>query len=142
MTGLSERTAVELDLSSRLEVLETVQAVLSQLSAAAGAADDDVHQVNLAVRESVVNAIKHGSGMDAAKRVRVGITLRERELSVRVCDEGPGFDPDRLPDPLAQENLLNVTGRGLLFMHTFMDEVSYTFPPDGGTIVTMVKRFS
>jgi serine/threonine-protein kinase RsbW len=94
----------------------------------------------VAVRESVVNAIKHGNKQDESKRVHVQFTLRERALEVEVKDQGPGFDPGGVGDPLAPENLLKAYGRGIFFMRQFMDEVTHAFPPKGGTVVRMLKR--
>jgi serine/threonine-protein kinase RsbW len=84
--------------------------------------------------------MKHGNGHDQSKRVKVQFTLLEQALEVRVQDEGPGFEPQEVPDPLAPENLLKAYGRGIFFMKQFMDEVSYSFPKKGGTVVRMVKR--
>jgi serine/threonine-protein kinase RsbW len=64
----------------------------------------------------------------------------EGTLEVWVRDQGPGFDPDDVPDPVAEENLLKAYGRGIFFMRSFMDEVEYAFPQGGGTLVRMLKR--
>jgi serine/threonine-protein kinase RsbW len=96
--------------------------------------------MSVAVRESVVNAIKHGNKQDETKRVYVDFTLHERALEVQVRDEGKGFDPQGVPDPLAPENLLKAYGRGIFFMRQFMDEVTHSFPARGGTVVRMLKR--
>ena len=97
--------------------------------------------MSVAVRESVVNAIKHGNEQDEAKRVARRVHAPRRRARGRRCsDQGPGFDPAAVPDPLAQENLLKADGRGIFFMRQFMDEVSYAFPPRGGTVVRMLKR--
>ena len=57
-------------------------------------------------------------------------------------DQGQGFDPSTVADPLAPENLLRAYGRGIFFMRQFMDEVTHSFPVKGGTLVRMVKRAS
>ena len=98
--------------------------------------------MSVAVRESVVNAIKHGNKQDESKRVHVQFTLHERALEVQVSDQGQGFDPAAVPDPLAPENLLKAYGRGIFFMRQFMDEVTHSFPAKGGTVVRMLKRVS
>ena len=98
--------------------------------------------MSVAVRESVVNAIKHGNHLDESKRVALSFTLRPQALEVEVRDEGEGFDPGAVPDPLAPENLLKPDGRGIFFMRSFMDEVSYSFPARGGTVVRMLKKRS
>jgi serine/threonine-protein kinase RsbW len=132
---------VELDIASRYDMLEMVQTVLGHLAGLAGFDEDACHYMNVAVRESVINAIKHGNRQDVAKRVAVAFTFEPRVMEVRVQDQGSGFNPEDVPDPVAKENLLKATGRGIFFMRSFMDEVSYTFPARGGTVVRMVKRF-
>ncbi len=140
MTTTPDTRTVKLDVASRLEMLEVVQTVLAQVSALVGFDEDAAHYLSVAVRESVVNAMKHGNKLDEAKRVEVSFTMRAGELEVMIHDDGAGFDPDTVPDPLAPENLLKAYGRGIFFMRQFMDDVSYSFPTKGGTVVTMVKR--
>ncbi len=140
MTTTPDTRTVKLDVASRLEMLEVVQTVLAQVSALVGFDEDAAHYLSVAVRESVVNAMKHGNKLDEAKRVEVSFTMRAGELEVMIHDDGAGFDPDAVPDPLAPENLLKAYGRGIFFMRQFMDDVSYSFPTKGGTVVTMVKR--
>lgn len=136
----SDPGTVYLDIASRLDLLETVQTVLAQLTSLVGFSEDQNHYMSVAVRESVANAIKHGNKLDESKRVEVAFTVTPGQLAVEIRDEGPGFDPGAVPDPLAPENLLKADGRGIFFMRQFMDEVSYAFPPKGGTCVRMVKR--
>jgi serine/threonine-protein kinase RsbW len=139
MTGSDART-VRLDIASRIEMIDMVQTVLQHLAELQGFDQDATHYMSVAVRESVVNAMKHGNGMDEDRRVRVDLVLQPRALEVRVQDEGRGFDPDSVPSPVAEENLLKAYGRGIFFMRSFMDEVSFAFPARGGTKVTMLKR--
>ena len=140
MTKASDDRTVTLDIASRFEMLDVVQTVLAQCCALVGFDDEAVHYMSVAVRESVVNAIKHGNKQDEAKRVHVQFTLHDRALEVQVRDQGPGFAPAGVPDPLAPENLLKAYGRGIFFMRQFMDEVTHTFPAKGGTMVRMLKR--
>lgn len=133
---------VKLDIASRFEMLDVVQTVVSHLATMMGFDEDATHYMSVAVRESVVNAIKHGNALDPEKRVEVAFHLKDKALEVTIHDQGRGFDPATVPDPLAQENLLKVDGRGIFFMKSFMDEVAYAFPPGGGTLVRMVKRLS
>ncbi len=140
MTKTSEGRTVQLDLASRFEMLDVVQTVLVQLCQLVGFDDESVHYMSVAVRESVVNAIKHGNKQVEAKRVFVRFTLHPQALEVEVRDQGTGFDPQGVPDPLAPENLLKAYGRGIFFMRQFMDEVSHSFPARGGTVVRMLKR--
>jgi serine/threonine-protein kinase RsbW len=131
---------VKLDVASRLDMLELVQTVLQHVAALQGFDDDASHYMSVAIRESVVNAVKHGNRMDESKRVAIRFVMHPGSLEVEVRDEGTGFDPDAIPNPVAPENLLRVDGRGIFFMRSFMDEVSYTFPAKGGTVVRMVKQ--
>ena len=136
----STQRTIKLDIASRFDMLEMVQTVLARAAEMAGFDDDAAHYLSVAVRESVINAIKHGNRGDENKRVTVILASQPGVLEVRVQDQGDGFDPAAVPDPLAEENLLKADGRGIFFMRQFMDEVSYSFPPRGGTVVRMVKR--
>jgi serine/threonine-protein kinase RsbW len=136
----SPSRTVKLDIASRLDMLEMVQTVLTHLSGIVGFDEEATHYMSVAVRESVVNAIKHGNRGDEGKRVAIAFVLESGRLEVSVRDEGAGFDPDAVPNPTAVENLLKVDGRGIFFMRAFMDDVSYAFPAGGGTVVSMSKR--
>jgi len=136
----SPSRTVKLDIASRFDLLETVQTVLAHLSGLAGFDEEATHYLSVAVRESVVNAIKHGNRGDEDRRIAISFALEAGQLEVSVRDEGGGFDPESVPNPTAVENLLKVDGRGIFFMRSFMDDVSYVFPPGGGTVVTMTKR--
>jgi serine/threonine-protein kinase RsbW len=142
MTKASDDRTVTLDVASRFEMLDVVQTVLLQCCAIVGFDEEAVHYMSVAVRESVVNAIKHGNKHDEAKRVHVQFTIHDKALEVQVGDQGQGFDPAAVADPLAPENLLRAYGRGIFFMRQFMDEVTHSFPPKGGTVVRMLKRVS
>jgi serine/threonine-protein kinase RsbW len=121
-------------------MLDLLQVVLTHVSGLVGFDEETTHYMSVAVRESVVNAMKHGNQLDEAKRVAVDFVLKQDSLEIEVTDEGVGFDLEGVPDPLAEENLLKAFGRGIFFMRSFMDEVSYTFPLRGGTVVKLVKR--
>src|SRR5688572_2653651 len=141
---IREGSSVRLDFHSTFEMLDFVQVVSDHLCRLTGLDDDAIHWVGVAVRESVINAIKHGNALDEAKRVHVEFTPLEGDngggLSVRVRDEGVGFDPATLPDPLAPDNLLKSSGRGIFLIRSFMDEVDLRPSPEGGMEVVMVKR--
>jgi serine/threonine-protein kinase RsbW len=138
--------SVRLDFQSTFEMLDFVQVVSDHLGRLVGLDEDAVHWLGVAVRESVINAIKHGNAGDISKRVHVEFTPLEGRaphgLSVRVRDEGPGFDPSDLPDPLAPENLLKSSGRGIFLIRSFMDQVELRQVPEGGMEVMMVKHVS
>jgi serine/threonine-protein kinase RsbW len=137
---------VRLDFHSSFEMLDFVQVAADHVGRLAGLDEDALHWVAVAVRESVINAIKHGNGNDERKRVHVELTPLESQtpagISIRVRDEGPGFDPSTLADPLAPENLLKASGRGIFLIRSFMDEAVVQRAPEGGMEVVMVKRAS
>jgi serine/threonine-protein kinase RsbW len=136
----SATRTVRLDIASRLDLMEVVQTVLNHLSGLVGFDEEAVHYMSVALRESVVNAIKHGNRGDEGKRVAVEFVLHADALEFKVQDEGTGFDPARVANPVEPENLLRPDGRGIFFMRNFMDEVSYSFPAQGGTVVRMKKK--
>ena len=131
-----------LAVGSRFENIELVQVVLRDCLQRLGMDDDAQHWVDLAVREALANAIKHGNLQDAAKQVQIDLAVEGDDLVIRVEDEGVGFDLSQIEDPLAPEGLLRSNGRGILFMRRFMDDVTYGFGPGGGTLVTLRKRFA
>ncbi len=132
-------TTVCIDFESRMDILEPIQSFVDRLAAVGGLDEDGVHDLSVSVRECVVNALKHGNKLDPAKRVSVTFGLTQGAIEVWIQDQGAGFNPDAVPDATAPENLLNAAGRGLFFMRAFMSEVEYIFPPEGGTIVRLVK---
>lgn len=137
---------VRLDFRSTFDMLDFVQVVSDHIGRMSGLDDEAVHWMGVAVRESVINAIKHGNCNDQHKRVHVAFTPLAADsrpgISIRVRDEGPGFDPSTLPDPLAPENLLKASGRGIFLIRSFMDEMVLQRAPEGGMEVVMVKRCS
>lgn len=136
----TKSNCIHIDIQSSFEMVDLVQVVFESLAAQVGFDADVSHWMSVAIRESVTNAVRHGNKLDAEKRVVIRFEVGDSELSVSVEDEGEGFDPGEIPDPLAEENLLRASGRGIFFMKNFMDEVTYDFKPNGGTCVTMVKR--
>jgi len=135
---------VRLEFSSAFEMLDFVQLVSDRIGHDVGLDDDAVHWIGVAIRESVINAIKHGNRNDSSKHVFVEFEadVREPELVISVRDQGTGFDPETLADPLAPENLLKASGRGIFFMRNFMDEVQLQRAPEGGMAVRMVKKLA
>jgi serine/threonine-protein kinase RsbW len=135
---------IRVQLPSTFELLDLIQLLSDRCSAMAGLDEDATHWVSVAVRESVINAIKHGNREDQAKHVTVGFELlnRPREFVIEVLDEGEGFDPDHVANPLDPENMLKSSGRGIFFMRSFMDDVSIARRPEGGMAVRMSKKLS
>jgi len=136
----AEPTPFHLTIGSRFENIELVHAVLSDALSAFDLDEESRHWIDLAVREAVANAIKHGNRLEPNKRVEIDLEMDDEELIVRVRDEGEGFDPGDLNDPLAPENRLRPNGRGIFYMKSFMDDIQYRFRPGEGTEVTLRKR--
>jgi serine/threonine-protein kinase RsbW len=90
----------------------------------------------------MVNAVVHGNSYSSHKRVHLEIERSSTGLTVTIGDEGEGFDLSSLPDPLAPENLLRQSGRGLLLIRAFMDEFDLHPRPGGGTEVRLVKNLA
>jgi serine/threonine-protein kinase RsbW len=143
---LTRGGTVKLQIHSNFDTLDFVQLVSDRLAHLSGLDEDAVHWIGVAVRESVINAIKHGNKEDVEKLVTVEFTFSPvvdpSELVVRVLDQGEGFEPEEIADPLAPENLLKASGRGIFFMRSFMDDVSLRRGDDGGMEVRMVKKLS
>ncbi len=135
---MSETT--ELKLPSRIESVDEAASHAQHFVKDCGFGDDFISAVDLAVRESVANAVKHGNKFDAAKQVEMTIVCSATGLEIVVRDFGSGFAWDEIPDPTDPANLLKASGRGILFMRSFMDEVEWAGHPDGGLIVKMTKR--
>jgi serine/threonine-protein kinase RsbW len=134
---------VRLEFTSAFEMLDFVQVVSDHMARDVGLDDDALHWVGVAIRESVINAIKHGNRNDAAKHVFIEFeTARHAvpELMIRVRDEGEGFDPETIANPLDPENLLKSSGRGIFLIRNFMDDVQLQRAPEGGMEIRMVKR--
>jgi serine/threonine-protein kinase RsbW len=139
---MSDEQSFHLAIGSRFENIELVQLVLKDSLDRLGLDDDNRHWIDVAVREAVANAIKHGNQQDPEKQVQVDLAIEGDTLVIRVQDEGPGFDPAVLEDPLAPENLLKPNGRGIFYMKSFMDDIQYGVRPGGGTVVTLRKRLA
>jgi len=131
-----------LALGSRFENIELVQVVLDESLRRLACDDDTRYWVGIAVREAVANAIKHGNHLDPVKKVEIDLRVEGEDLVVSVLDEGNGFDPGSVADPLQPENLLKPDGRGIFYMGKFMDGVEYRFREGGGTEVTLRKRIT
>ena len=143
MTPNGRRT-VRLEFNSVFEMVDFVQIVSDHMGRSVGLDEDSLHWVGVAIRESVINAIKHGNRHDAAKHVFVEFEATTAdvvpELSIRVRDQGEGFDPEEVANPLAPENLLKSSGRGIFLIRNFMDDVQLQRVPEGGMEIRMVKR--
>jgi len=128
-------------LASTMESVDAVEAAVEKLAVEAGLDEDERFRVTMAVREAAVNAVLHGNEYDPAKHIAVSIENTGAALVFTVADQGKGLDPRTLPDPLAPENLLRGTGRGIFLIRSFMDEVHFR-QLHPGTELTLVKNLA
>jgi serine/threonine-protein kinase RsbW len=126
-------------MESTLESVNKAEEMADRISAQAGFDEDTRSGISMAVREGMINAVLHGNAYDPAKRVNLTMEQSGQQLIFTITDEGKGFVPDEVPDPLAPENLLKESGRGIFLMRAFMDEVRFR-KLDPGTEITLIKR--
>jgi len=124
----------EVSIPSDLEEARQLQTrIEEQLQAITRFSEMDLFAIKLALEEALVNAIKHGNQMDRSKKVHVAYRVTSERFDIRIIDEGPGFDPEDVPDPTAPENIERPCGRGLLLMRHYMNHIEYLRP--GNTVV-------
>jgi serine/threonine-protein kinase RsbW len=126
-------------MDSTLETVDSAEQAASRIAAETGFGDDEVIQIAMAVREAAVNAVLHGNAYDPGKKVRLDFESTNRGLVITIRDQGKGLDLDKIPDPLAPENLLKTSGRGIFLIRSFMDEVQI-YPSNTGTEIKLVKH--
>ncbi len=131
-------TRVSYTLESSLASVNKAEQAAAEISAKSGFDEDESGRIAMAVREATVNAVLHGNRYDPSKRVTVSFESTPETLTISVRDEGPGLDPATLPDPLAPENLLKQSGRGIFLIRAFMDEIRFR-AMSPGTEITMIK---
>jgi serine/threonine-protein kinase RsbW len=137
--GDSTQSHVNMTLDSVLDSVQTVEETVESCAREAGFDEDTGSQMAMVAREAAVNAVMHGNKYDLAKHVAFSCEMTDEALTIRIADEGPGLDPDSIPDPLAPENLLRSSGRGVFLMKAIMDEVHFRqLAP--GTEITLIKR--
>lgn len=130
----------ELKFPSRVGAVAEAAAAVAEFMNRLGIGDDVAFGVDMAVREAVTNAVVHGNKLDEAKVVELRLRNTPEVLEISVHDQGSGFNPNEVPDPTKDENILKTSGRGIFFMRNFMDEVEWSADPKGGTSVRMIKR--
>jgi len=126
-------------MESTLDSVNKAEEMADRIAAQAGIDEDTRSGVSMAVREAMINAVLHGNAYDPAKRVNLTFENNAQELQITISDEGHGFIPEEVPDPLAPENLLKESGRGIFLMRAFMDEVRFR-KLNPGTEITLIKR--
>ena len=130
---------VERFLDSTLDSVDSAEELAVGMAQRAGLREEDLMKIGMAIRESMVNAVVHGNRYSAHKKVRFAVASDGESFTVRIGDEGEGFDFNSIPDPLAPENLLRTSGRGIFLIRSFMDDFQMRRLESGGTEVTLVK---
>ena len=119
--------------------MDLVERTAEEFAERAGFDEDTVPNIAMAVREAAVNAVIHGNSYDPTKQITATFESNSESLIVRITDQGPGLDPDSVPDPLAPENILRGSGRGIFLIKAFMDEVHFR-KLHPGTELTLIKH--
>ena len=135
----STTSRVSFTLDSSLESVDKVEQTAEQFATRAGFDEDTVSHIAMAVREAAVNAVLHGNSYDKMKHITASFETTTDSLIIRIADQGSGLDPESLPDPLAPENILRGSGRGIFLIRAFMDEVNFR-QLHPGTELTLIKH--
>jgi serine/threonine-protein kinase RsbW len=136
----SKAGPIRMSLSSRFENIEMAQHLCSKLMNGREVPEETRHWILMALREALANAIKHGNRQDLDKHVHLEMDIVADTLAISIRDEGPGFDPEEVEDPLAPENRLKTSGRGIFYMKTFMDDVRFRRHEGGGMEIVLKKN--
>jgi len=128
-------------ISSKIEAIDEAVQKATAFASDAGFGDDALFGIDMAVREALANAVKHGNKLDDSKTVEITLISITGGMEILIRDFGEGFDVDKVPDPTNPENLLKASGRGILFMHNFVDKVEFEPHAEGGTVVKMTKNY-
>ena len=136
----STASRVSLTLSSTLESVNTIEQTAEDFATRAGFDEDTAPNIAMAVREAAVNAVVHGNAYDPEKQVSASFESNEDGITIRIADQGIGLDPDTIPDPLAPENILRGSGRGIFLIRAFMDEVHFRQLHPGTELILIKHR--
>jgi serine/threonine-protein kinase RsbW len=138
--GEIEKSGDTIKIPSSADQVATVDEFLEEWLRRRRVPEDTIADLAIAITELVNNAIKHGNKKNQAKKVTVRLILENGKAKAMVADEGEGFNPDSIPDPVAKENLMKEIGRGIFIVKSLMDDVEFNFPPEGGTRVIITKK--
>src|SRR5580693_4642579 len=133
----SDRVSYTLD--STLETVNSAEETAGRMATEAGFDDEEIMKISMAVREAAVNAVLHGNAYDPSKKVTLAFERTTHDLVIVIKDQGKGLDASKIPDPLAPENLMKTSGRGIFLIRSFMDEVEI-HPSQTGTEIKLVKH--
>src|SRR5277367_2276400 len=138
MAANTQRLEVTLD--TQLESVDLAENIVVRVAEAAGFDESELHKLGMSVREGVINAYNYGNCHDRQKKIVLAVEFEKEMMVVHIVDEGCGFELCDVADPLAEENLLRTSGRGLFLMRAFMDDLAVRRGPTGGADLVMSKR--
>lgn len=130
----------ELVVPSTPDQIQVVEERAEAMAREAGFADDERDSIAIAITEMVANAIFHGNKSDPTKQVRVRFTMTAESFTIAIRDQGRGFNPEKVADPLQPENLLKDSGRGIFIVRTLMDQIDIHSGPEGTEVVLIKKK--
>ena len=130
---------LEVTLETQVESVNLAEEMCLRVAEAAGFGEDDCYRIGMSVREGVINAFHYGNEERPEKKIHLALDLTPEKMIIHVLDEGKGFDLGSVPDPLAEENLLSTSGRGIFLMRSFMDVVEIR-PSQTGTELKLIKH--
>jgi len=139
MGGETQR--IEVTLETQLDSVGLAEEICLRIADAAGFDEDDCHKIGMSVREGVINAVRYGNTEQREKKIYLTFMLEPEKMVIHVLDQGCGFELADVPDPLAEENLLKTSGRGIFLMRSFMDEFAVRHGQQGGAELIMAKRY-
>jgi serine/threonine-protein kinase RsbW len=137
MAMTEQRVSYTLD--STLETVDSAENTATRIATDLGFAEDEVMQISMAVREGAVNAVLHGNAYAPDKKITLEFAHTTKDLVITIRDQGKGMDLSKIPNPLAPENLLKTSGRGIFLMRSFMDVVEIR-PSQTGTELKLIKH--
>src|SRR3974390_2920051 len=127
-------------LDTHVESVNLAEEMCLRVAEAVGFSEDECYRIGMSVREGVINAFHYGNQEKPEKKIHLAVDLTAETMVIHVMDEGKGFRLEDVPDPLAEENLLSTSGRGIFLMRTFMDEFNVVPGKTGGAEIIMVKK--
>ncbi len=135
-----ESKHLEVILDTDIESINLAEEMCLRVAEAVGFSEDDCYRIGMSVREGVINAFHYGNQEKPDKKIHLGVDLTQEKMIVHVLDEGTGFCMENVPNPLAEENLLSTSGRGIFLMRAFMDEFNVVPGRTGGAEIIMSKK--
>jgi len=135
-----ENKHLEVTLETQVESVNLAEEMCLRVAEAAGFGEDDCYRIGMSVREGVINAFHYGNQERSEKKIHLAVDLTPDKMTIHVLDEGEGFNLADVPDPLAEENLLSTSGRGIFLMRAFMDEFDVVTGQNGGAEIVMSKK--